>query len=173
MVTLQVRSQGNVEGEVHLSGRLKALLVMAGIVVIGGGISVAVRPPSRQEQLRALRTELRALKDSAEACSAALALDQRQFARYQAHVDSLRGRIDALEDIVPEGVPGDSYPRYLATVDSFNAAVPEWQPTADSLAASRHACELRIAAHQALADSVRALAASLGLLDPLPEPGGR
>ena len=132
-----------------------------------------MRPPSPQEQLRALRIELRALKDSAESCSAALAIEQREFTRYQAHVDSLRDRIAALEGIVPEGVPGDSYPAYLATVDSFNAAVPDWQPGADSLAASRQACEALIEAHRSLADSVRALAASLGLLDPLPDSADR
>jgi hypothetical protein len=150
---------------------LKVLLALAGVVVVGGAISVAMRPPSPQERLRALRVELRALKDSAEACSAALVIDQRQFTRYQAHVDSLRDRIDALEDIIPEGVPGDSYPKYLATVDSFNAAVPDWQPSADSLASSRRACEARIVAHRTLADSVRALAASLGLIDPEPDSG--
>jgi len=149
------------------------LLALAAVVVVGGAVSVAVRPPSPQERLRALRVELRALKDSAEACSAALALDQRKFTRYQAHVDSLRERIDALEDIVPEGVPGDSYPAYLETVDSFNAAVPDWQPTADSLAANRDACQARIQAHKTMADSVRAIAASLGLLDPSPDSGTR
>jgi predicted nucleic acid-binding Zn-ribbon protein len=152
---------------------VKVLLLMAGIVAVGGAVMVAVRPPSAQEQLRTLRTELRALKDSAEACSTALAQDQEQFGRYQAHVDSLRDRIDALEDIIPDGVPGDSYPQYLATVDSFNAAVPDWQPTADSLASSRRACEARIEAHRMLADSVRRLAASLGLLDPPPDSGSR
>jgi len=156
-----------------LSGRLKILLTLAAVVVVGGAISVALRPPSPQERLRTLRAELRALKDSAETCSASLALDQGRFTSYQAHVDSLRDRIDALEDILPEGVPGDSYPQYLATVDSFNAAVPDWQTTADSLASSRRACEVRIAAHQTLADSVRALASSLGLLDPQPDSGSR
>ena len=147
------------------------LLALAAVMVVGGAVSVAFRPPSPQERLRSLRVELRALKDSAEACSAALAVDQTKFSRYQAHVDSLRERIDALEDIVPQGVPGDSYPTYLATVDSFNAAVPDWQPSADSLAASRDACRARIAAHMALADSVRALAESLGLLDASPDSG--
>lgn len=149
------------------------LLALAAVVVVGGAVSVAVRPPSPQERLRSLRLELRALKDSAEVCSEALALEQQEFTTYQAHVDSLRDRIDALEDIVPRGVPGDSYPAYLATVDSFNAVVPDWQPAADSLAASRSACQVRIDAHKTLADSVRGLAASLGLLDASPDSGAR
>ena len=149
-----------------MSGRAKVFLGLAAFVLVGGGVSVAIRAPSPKERLRTLGVELRALKDSAEACSAALAEAQAGFGRYQARVDSMRRRIASLEDIVPDGVPGDSYPYYLATVESFNAAVPEWQPIADSLARSRLACEARIERHRALADSVRALAESLGLLDP-------
>lgn len=156
-----------------MSRGTKVLLGAAGLVLVAGGVSVAMRPPSRQEWLREMRGELRALRDSAEACSAALAEDQAGFKAYEARVDSMRRRIAGLEDIVPDGVPADSYPAYLAAVDSFNAAVPDWRPTADSLAARRQACEARIEAHRMLADSVRALADALGLLDAVPAAGSR
>lgn len=143
-------------------------LGLTAFILVAGAVSVAFRPPSPRERLRTLSVELRALKDSAEACSVALTAEQAEFREYQARVDSMRRRIADLEDIVPDGVPGDSYPKYLATVDAFNAAVPEWQPIADSLAASRLACEARIESHRTLADSVRVLAESLGLLSPAP-----
>jgi len=152
---------------------MKVLLAAAALVLVAGGVSVAMRPPSQQERLRAMRVELRALKDSAETCSTALAEGQNGFKAYEAKVDSMRRRIAGLEDLVPHGVPADSYPTYRAAVDSFNAAVPEWRPTADSLTARRQACEARIEAHRMLADSVRALAEALGLLDPVPAAGSR
>lgn len=151
-----------------MSGRTKVFLGLGILVLVAGIASLALRPPSPKEQLRALSVELRALKDSAEACSASLAGEQEAFKRYEARVDSIRRRIASFESLLGNGVPGDSYPKYLATVDSFNAAVPEWQPIADSLAVSRSACEARVEAHRVMADSARALAASLGLLDPTP-----
>lgn len=159
------------ENGVGLSGRAKVLLGFGVLVLTAGITSLTTRPPSPRETLRDLRVELRALKDSAEACSDELTAEQARFMRYEARVDSMRRRIAALESILPEGVPGDSYPAYLAAVDSFNRALPDWEPATDSLAATRLACQQRIDAHAALADSVRLLAESLGLLDLSPDSG--
>ena len=155
-----------------MSGRVKAMLGIGVVVLVAGIVSISTRPPSPREQLRGLRVELRALKDSAEACTLVLAEEQDRFVEFEARVGSMRQRIDAIEEILPNGVPADSYPEYLVMVDSFNAAVPGWQPATDSLAATRLACQARIDAHAALADSVRDLAQSLGLLDPDPFDSG-
>lgn len=146
-----------------MSGRAKLLLGLIILLLAAGGIVVVTRPVSPSERLRPLMEELRALRDSAQACSAALATEQARFVQHEARVDSLRQHIEGFERLAPRGVPADSYPKYLAAVDSFNAAARAWQPIADSLAARRRACEARVEAHRVFADSVRAFADSLGL----------
>lgn len=144
-----------------MTGRTTTVIAAA-ILVIGVGIvRIVTRPPSLRQQLFDLTREIAVLRDSAEACRSALEIEQDSFTAYGDRLDSLRSRLKSIDGLHPDGVVFDSFDVYVETVDSFNAALPEWAPAADSILAHRTLCEGAIAAHNALVDSARALRAEM------------
>lgn len=141
------------------------MLVIAVLVTVAGILSVALRPLSPRERFFGIRPELSLARQAADSCSSALDREQVVFDRYMNRVDSLRARIGEYEALDERGVPADSYPDYLAAVDTFNTIVPEWEALADSLRVHRLACEATVRAHNLLADSARGLAEDAELLD--------
>jgi hypothetical protein len=133
-------------------------MIAAATLVVGVGIvRIVTRPPSLRQQLFELTKEIAVLRDSAQACRAALEVEQDSFAAYGGRLDSMRSRLESIDRLHPDGVVFDSFDVYVETVDSFNAALPEWAPAADSINAHRALCESAIGAHNTLVDSARTL----------------
>jgi len=141
------------------------LLVVAAVVSAAAVVSVALRAPSPRERFFGMRADLSIARQAADSCSSAIDREQASFEAYISRVDSMRGRIGDLESLDRRGVPADSYPAYLETVDSFNATVPEWEAVAETLRVHRQACEDIVRVHNAMADSARHLAEQAELLD--------
>jgi hypothetical protein len=137
------------------------VIAAATLVVAVGIVRIVTRPPSLRQQLFDLTKEIAVLRDSAQACRAALEVEQDSFTAYGVRLDSMRSRLKSIDRLHPGGVVFDSFEVYVETVDSFNAALPEWTPAADSINAHRAVCEGAIGAHNVLVDSARSLRAEM------------
>jgi len=141
------------------SGRFRRpirVLLPAVVVVLLGSIVLEVRrqrsparPPAE------LRTALIHARAAADSCAAALAAEEEEFRAFGARVDSMREAVRGFEALDPAGVPADSYARYLAAVDTYNAAAAAWPARADSLRAHWAACRDATELYNTLVDSVR------------------
>lgn len=118
---------------------------------------------AREEAVQ-LRDSLRISRLRVDSCQVDLTREEMDFREHDERVDSLLERVRAYEAMDRRGVPGDSYPDYLETFDRYNASVEAWEARADTLRARWAACQERVLAHNALADSVRARLAELGYL---------
>jgi hypothetical protein len=146
------------------------MIIAAGVVTTAAVLSVALRPPTARQLFFDLRDDLQLARLAADSCSAGLAIEQDRFRSLRARTDSMQSRIGSLESLDRRGVPADSYRIYLETVDSFNAAVPDWETAADSIAAHREGCEALIRTHNEIADSARILAQRANLIDTTLDP---
>ncbi len=128
-------------------------------------------PPSAEEQLQALRAELKAQRSAADSCRAALGREQVALFASDTRLDSLRTEIELFESLDPRGVPTDSYAVYLDVFETYNAGIPSRVAAADSLRIHWTICRAITREHNSLADSARGLAAGLGLLAEDSSPG--
>jgi hypothetical protein len=107
------------------------------------------------EELRVMRDSLASLRTSADECRSGLAREESEFRSFDAHLDSLRRRIAAYEELHPDGVPSREYQDYLEVFDRYNLSVGEWEARADSLRAREARCRAVVELHNAFADSLR------------------
>lgn len=136
-----------------MSRSLSVRLVAVALVVLAIVSQIRLRN-QRQDELR-LQERVAEAKLSAEECTRTLAVAEAAFADLDARVDSLRGVTDAFEALDPEGVPAARYEEYLASVDRYNAAVADWEDSADALRSSETQCRVTVESYNALVDSVR------------------
>jgi hypothetical protein len=134
------------------------LLLPTVVVVLLGAIVLEVRrqrsparPPAE------LSAELIRARAAADSCAAALAAEEGEFRAFDARVDSMREVVRRFESLDPAGVPVDSYARYLAAIDTYNAAAAAWPARADSLRAHWEACRDVTEQYNALLDSLHRL----------------
>jgi hypothetical protein len=148
-----------------ISRQVRYMIGAAVLVTAAGLVSVALRPASPRQLFFGLRDELQAARLDADDCRSALVAEEARFRRLMQRTDSLRLRVGAYERLDRRGVPADSYRVYLETIDSFNAALPDWETASDSLAVHRDSCESLVLKHNLLADSARSLAEEANLID--------
>lgn len=104
-----------------------------------------------------LRGEVAELRGEIHECQGALQVDEGDFRGVQTDVDSLQEQIGRFESLHPEGVPVDSYPHYMETVEEYNAALPRWTELSDSLETTWERCRVLTEHHNQLADSLSTL----------------
>jgi hypothetical protein len=135
----------------------RVLLLMV-VAVLLGSVLLEVRRQTRPARPPTeLRTGLLRARAAADSCVAALAAEEERFRAFGARVDSMREAVRGFETLDPAGVPVDSYARYLAAFDSYNAAAAAWPARADSLRAHWAACRDATELYNALVDSLRRL----------------
>lgn len=122
-------------------------------------------PVPPRERLRSLRQEVAAFRAAADSCRSSLAEEEARLLADAARLDSLRGAIDYYEGLHPAGVPADSYDVYLEAFDSFNSGVPIQTAARESLQFHWKGCRSIVERHNQIADSARAIAEELGLLE--------
>lgn len=123
-------------------------------------MTIARERSAERQEVERLRTELAALRAASNECVAVVAEAQGEFEAYNERVDSLREEVRDYEALDARGVPGEEYADYLETFEAYNLSVPGWREQADSLSARREACEALVMRHNALADTIRRLAAA-------------
>ena len=123
-----------------------------------------LRPASPEDRLFALRVEMKEARVVADSCRLALEDEAADVLAGDARIDSLGRVIANYESLDPRGVPVDSYEAYIRTFEAYNDGNPGLGAAEDSLRTHRAACVIIIDHHNQLADSARALAAELGLL---------
>jgi hypothetical protein len=160
----------------HMRRRTRTLLSIATVVAAAllafGWIRLS-SPPDPRERLRALREELAVLRASADSCRDALAAEERALRNHREDLDSLRERVRSYESLDPRGVPADRYDAYLESFERYNREAGGWPTASETLQAHWRACRSIAVAHNAIADSARALARELGLwIDSVPPDGG-
>lgn len=122
------------------------------------------RPIPPEVQLRALRSQLGAVRAAADSCRTALDEEESRLRASDARFDTLKSMIDYYEGLDPRGVPADSYDIYMAVFNEFNEAIPDREAAGDTLRAHEQACHALIESHNVIADSAMALARELGVL---------
>jgi hypothetical protein len=105
-----------------------------------------------------------------DTCLARLAVNESRFREQARQTEVLQGRIRRLEAMDPRGVPADSYPDYLETVERFNAAIEGWELRGEVLEDRQQECRGLVEARNVLADSLRGLLVEAGYL-PEARPG--
>lgn len=149
------------------AGRRRRLLMIAGILVVLGGLlaylTTSLEQGRERDELLALADSVAALRTAADVCMGDLARAETEFRQFDAEVDSLRSRVDRYEGLDPEGVPAEEYDAYLQTFDRYNASAGEWASRADSLRLREGRCRALVERHNLFADSLRI---RLGALDP-------
>jgi hypothetical protein len=135
------------------------VLALAGLVALLAFatfyLTVGLDRRREGRELLAMRDTLAALRVAADSCMSDLAGEETRFRRFDAHVDSLRGRVRDFESLHPEGVPRERYQEYMTAFDAYNEAVPAWEARADTLRAHEAFCRSLAERHNALADSLR------------------
>ncbi|NIV52413.1 MAG: hypothetical protein GWN53_11110 [Gammaproteobacteria bacterium] len=124
-----------------------------------------VRPVSPEQRLRALRRELRVQRAAADSCLEALRLEESALRSTDEKFDSLRAVIEGYEELDPRGVPADSYDAYIDAFNAYNEAIPAREEAGETLQVNWAACREIVAMHNQLADSARALAEELGVIN--------
>jgi len=124
-------------------------------------------PLARAEDVR---TQVRAAQSAVDTCLARLAVNESRFREQARQTEVLQGRIRRLEALDPRGVPADSYPEYLETVERFNAAIEGWEFRGEVLEDRQQECRALVEARNVLADSLRRLLVESGYL-PEARPG--
>ena len=145
----------------------KGVVTMLAIAAIGFVAIIAIEllvPPSPEEQLRTLRSELARLRIAADSCSNALDREEMRLRDEDERLDSLKTVIDHYESLDPRGVPADSYETYLEAFNTYNESIPGRTEAGESLQAHWQQCRAIAEQHNVVADSARTLAAELGLL---------
>lgn len=142
---------------------LTLLLTMLAAAAMAWGWIRFSNPPSPRERFEAMRRELPMLRASADSCRDAVAAEERDLKTYHRDLDSIRGRVGGYESLDPRGVPADSYRAYLDDFQRYNRGVVRWEAASETLQAHWRACRGIAEAHNAVADSARALARVLGL----------
>ncbi|MEX2528368.1 MAG: hypothetical protein WEA09_12090 [Gemmatimonadota bacterium] len=135
-------------------------MVLSALLLVSAAAAAAYRttlPPSLREQALVLRGEVGELRGEIHKCQSSLQADEVDFRGFQTNVDSLQEQIRGFESLHPEGVPVDSYPRYMKTVEEFNAALPQWSELSDSLEVAWERCRALTQHHNRLADSLATL----------------
>lgn len=150
----------------RVSPRLKALLLFLALVVAAQLAWVAYRWYAFGEE----RAQLAALREQVVDAGV-------EVLRTQAHADTLRGRIEeddralearrrALERYAgyarDRGLSAQLYGAYRAELEQFNARVRERNSRADEWAEVVARNEEAVSRYNLIADSIRALAASIG-----------
>lgn len=148
-----------------LSKPLKVSFTVAAILLAVIVVVDLVRPVSPEQQLRMLRRELRVQRAAADSCLDALRLEESALRSSDARFDSLRAVIEAFEGLDPRGVPADSYDAYIDAFNAYNEAIPAREEAGETLQVNWAACREIVESHNQLADSARALAEGLGLVD--------
>lgn len=136
------------------------LVILSALLLVSAAAVAAYRttlPPSLREQALLLRGEVGELRGKIHECQSALQVDEVDFRGFQTEVDSLQEVIRRFESLHPEGVPVDSYPRYMEAVEGYNAALPEWKVLSDSLEGAWERCRALTQRHNRLADSLSTL----------------
>jgi len=145
---------------------------VAGLVVIATLYSAwAERRDARDSPLaraEEVRVQVRAAQSAVDLCLARLAVSETRFREQARQTEVLQGRIRRLEGMDPRGVPADSYPEYLETVERFNAAIEGWELRGEVLEDRQQECRGLVEARNVLADSLRGLLVESGYL-----PGAR
>ncbi|CAN5689530.1 hypothetical protein BH23GEM11_BH23GEM11_05040 [soil metagenome] len=111
-----------------------------------------------------VRVEVRAAQSAVDTCLARLAANENRFRAQARQTEELQGRIRRLEALDPRGVPADSYPQYLETVERFNAAIEGWEIRGGVLEDRQQECRSLVEARNALADTLRTLLVESGYL---------
>jgi hypothetical protein len=124
-------------------------------------------PLARAEEVR---VQVRAAQSAVDTCLARLAVNESRFREQARQTQVLQGRIRRLEAMDPRGVPADSYPQYLETVERFNAAIEGWEFRGEVLEDRQQECRGLVEARNVLADSLRGLLVESGYL-PEARPG--
>lgn len=142
--------------------RTRILIVLIATVVAAGVITLARHLGGNAEREAAmdLYAQLGDVRAAVDSCRSELTRNERRFHAFDRRVDSLRIAVRALESGAGR-VPADSYAAYLRRFEQYNAAVPLWRARADSLRDDWSACRDRVANHNVLADSLRALTENL------------
>lgn len=141
-------------------------MIGAGIVAVVGFVLLGYLFTERArevDELRALSEEVQEARVVADSCRRALVQQENDFRRFDRFVDSLRGSVDAYEDLDDRGVPQEQYQEYLETFDGYNEAVARWDSVADSLRRNEASCRTLIQSYNALADSFRVRLDSAGV----------
>lgn len=136
-----------------MSRSLSIRLLTAAVVVLAIGTQFRLRN-QRRDDLR-LQERVAEAKLSAEECTRTLAVSEAAFADLDTRVDSLRDVTAVFESLDPAGVPAARYEEYLGSVDRYNAAVADWEDSADSLRANETRCRATVQSYNTLVDSVR------------------
>lgn len=145
----------------------KGVIVLITLSLAALGVMIIVDllvPPSPEDQLRALRSQLAQLRLASDSCRSALEREEKRLRAADARLDSLRGRIDHYEGLDSRGVPADSYEIYLEAFDTYNAGIPARKVAAETLVAHWRECRALAETHNRTADSAREIAEELGLV---------
>ncbi|TVP45720.1 MAG: hypothetical protein EA350_08480 [Gemmatimonadales bacterium] len=166
-------------GEVKRRSRWRwAFWGVAGLMVLATLYSAwSERREARDSPLvlaEEVRAQVRAAQSAVDTCLARLAVSETRFRDQARQTEVLEGRIRRLEAMDPRGVPADSYPEYLETVERFNASIEGWETRGGVLEDRQQECRGLVEARNVLADSLRGLLVESGYLpevppDPLPD----
>lgn len=118
----------------HLLIRIS--LTLLAVAALAGGITLVrwLSLPPEDTRLTALLADAERLRDDADACAGALAVEETRFREFDREVDSLRAALREYETAgVRRTVPADQYDDYMALFERYNEAVPHWHARADSL----------------------------------------
>lgn len=129
-------------------------------------------PLDPRERLETLRGELAVLRASADSCRDALADEERALKVRRESLDSLRERVRLYESLDTRGVPAHHYDAYLETFERYNRDAGGWPAVSETLRSHWLACRRIAETHNAIADSARAIARTLGLWADTAPPGG-
>ncbi len=140
------------------------MLAVSAVAFVAIIVSDLLVPPPPEERFRLLRQEMNELRATADSCREALEREEAELRAADARFDSLKSQIEYYEGLDPRGVPADSYEAYLDAFNAYNTGIPERAAAGDTLEAHYQACREIVQRHNEVADSARALAAELGLL---------
>ncbi len=132
----------------------KLALGAAAVVVVAAWLVRWTEVRAERTEIEGLRSQLTALRASADSCQATLAWRESDFHELDRRVDSLGTEVRDLEALDERGVPQERYPDYLEVFDSYNEAVAPWQAQADSLVAHWGVCRGMVDEHNLMVDSV-------------------
>jgi hypothetical protein len=140
--------------------RVPIIVIGVAILAAAAGIVTVARTLQHPGAIAEVRAELSGLRAAVDSCRTVLDAGQEQLFAYNAHLDSLRGRVREMEALHPRGVPADSYGIYMGVFRQYNDSVAGWDARVDLLQAKRERCVEVTDAHNAVLDSLRRLLAA-------------
>lgn len=130
-------------------------LVLAAVVVAAAVLEEVSRARSPLVAAEELRDDLSGIRAEVEACVSTRGQLELRFQALERETDRLRRQVDSIEALDPRGVPAEDYEAYLALVDAYNEAIPEWERQAGEIRDFSSRCDSLVRFHNARADSLR------------------